>query len=228
MPTIQRQLSFPYTPEKAVGKLLIQPEAAKANGRARRGSIQQVASGIITTSLLTVKTNAITMAPDNYRRGISEPQLLTFYFDEGEDKLRDYLGTNMEVLKELMASNYKIQQVEITAGHSPEEVDSKDPKLAQKRVQAYEKLFRHELDVNSYTNSNQTVTFKIQPVVRNWDRFLKQIQLSALTPEQINQILDIVNSKATFSEKEKQLSGLDSYEYLQLYVYPACAMPMYK
>ena len=219
-PTIQRQLSFPYAPEKAAGKLLVQPEAVKKNGRARRGSIQQVASGIITTSLLTVKTNAITMAPDDYRRGISEPQLLTFYFDEGQAELRDYLGTNMEVLKEIMSGNYKIQEVEITAGHSPEEADSKDPKLAQKRVKAYENLFRHQLDVNSYTNSSKTVKFKVQPVVRNWDRFLKQVQLSALKPDQINQILDVVNSKATFREKENQLAQLDSYEYLQLYVYP--------
>ncbi|KAA9345823.1 tetratricopeptide repeat protein [Adhaeribacter soli] len=220
-PTINRQLSFPYTPEKASGKLVAQAEAVKPNGRVKRGKVREIAPGVITTSRLTVKANAVSLAPDTYRKGVSEPELLTFFFDEGKAELRDYLGTNMDVLKELLQSNYKIQAVEITTGHSPEEADSKDPKLARKRAQTFEKYMRHQLDVNSYTNTNQSVKFKVQPVVRNWERFLKQVQLSALSPEQVNQILDIINGPGSFRDKEKQLSKLDSYDYLQLYIYPA-------
>lgn len=219
-PTITRQLSFPFSPEKTTGKLVAQAEAVKPNGNAKLGQIKEIASGISTTSKLTVKNNTVSLAPDTYRKGVSEPLLLPFFFDEGKAELRDYLGTNMEVLQELLKSNYKIQAVEITTGHSPEETDSKDPKLAQKRAKAYEKYMRHQFDVNSYTNSNQSVKFKVQPVVKNWERFLKQVQLSALSPDQVSQILDIINGPGTFREKEKQLSLLDSYGYLQLYIYP--------
>ncbi len=219
-PTITRQYSFKYSPEKSRGKLLAQPLVSKGKSRAKRGKITEIAAGVITTSKLVVKTNSVSMAPDDYRKGVSEPQLLTFFFDEGEAKLRDYLGTNVEVLRELIISNYKTQLVEITAGHSPEDADSKEFRLALKRAQTLEKFYRNQLDVNSYANSNKTVKFKVTPVIRNWDRFLKQVQLSALTPDQINEILNIVNSNISFKEKEKQLAKLDSYEYLQLYVYP--------
>ncbi|MFC5271750.1 tetratricopeptide repeat protein [Adhaeribacter terreus] len=219
-PTITRQYSFKYTPEKSRGRLLATPVAAKENKAGKRGKTTEIASGVITTSKLVVRNNTVSLAPDDYRKGVSEPQTLTFYFDEGEAKLRDYLGTNMEVLKELIESNYKTTLVEITAGHSPEDADSKEFRLPLRRAQTLEKYYKHELDVKSYTNSSKTVKFRVMPVVRNWDRFLKQVQLSALSPDQINEILTIVNSSVSFKEKERQLAKLDSYEYLQLYVYP--------
>ncbi|MBK0403764.1 tetratricopeptide repeat protein [Adhaeribacter sp. BT258] len=219
-PTITRQYSFKYTPEKSRGKLLATPHVAKVNKAGKRGKTTEIASGVITTSKLVVKSNTVSLAPDDYRKGVSEPQTLTFFFDEGQAKLRDYLGTNMGVLKELIESNYKTTLVEITAGHSPEDADSKEFRLPLRRAQALEKYYKHELDVKSYTNSSKSVKFRVMPVVRNWDRFLKQVQLSALSPDQINEILTIVNSNVSFKEKERQLAKLDSYEYLQLYVYP--------
>ena len=219
-PTITRQYTFKYYPEKSKGRLLATPVVARKKKSGKRGKTIEVASGVITTSKLVVKNNAVSLAPDDYRKGVSEPLTLPFFFDAGEAKLRDYLGTNMDVLKELIESNYKTTLVEITAGHSPEAADSEELRLALKRAQAIEKYYKHELDVKSYTNSSKSVKFKVRPVVRNWGRFLKQVQLSALSPEQVNEILNIVNGSGTFLEKEKQLAKLDSYEYLQLYVYP--------
>jgi tetratricopeptide (TPR) repeat protein len=220
LPTITRQFSFTYTAAKKYGLLMARPEVAKGKNALKYGQKTLLAPGVITTSRLTVKANELWLAPDEYRKGISEPQALTFFFDEGSDELRDYLGTNMDALREFIVSNYPVQKVQITAGHSPEPGDLKKPDLAFKRARMLEKFFRNEIDVNSYANTNKAVNYSIKPVNNNWDRFLKQVQLSALSGDQVNAILDIVNGDGSFKEKTEQLSRLDSYGYLQLYIYP--------
>lgn len=220
IPTIRREMAFNFTPEKASGKLMAQGVASKPGGRSKRTKAVEIAVGVVTTSKLVVKTNAVALSPTNYHADTAAPELMTFYFDQGQAELRDYLGTDVESLLELIEGNYPTQEVEITAGHSPEEEDAKDPKLPLKRAQTIENYYRQQLDVNSYTNVNRNIKFKTIPVRKDWDRFLKQLQLSALSADQINDILSIINSTDSFKQKEKQLSGLDSYEYLQLYIYP--------
>lgn len=220
LPTITRQLSFPYSPQKPRGLLLAYAQASRGKNRSRRGQNFQLAPGIITTSRQVVKTNEVSPAPDTYRKGVSEPQTLTFFFDEGQDDLRDYLGTNISVLRELIENNYKITKVDITAGHSPEDGDFKDADLARKRAVMLEKFIKYEVNVKSYVNTNNNIVYKTRPEVRSWDKFLKQVQLSVLSADQIAEILDIVNSEASYKEKTEQLKTLNSYEYLQLYIYP--------
>ncbi len=220
MPTITREISFPFNQNKSRGILLAYPQATNAKGQFKRGQNQQLATGIITTSKLVVKKNEVTPTPDDYRRGVSEPQTLTFFFDEGQAELRDYLGTNVSVLHELIESNYRTTKVEITASHSPEDADFKDPKLATERAEMLEKHIKHQIDSKSYVNSNKNIKYKTRAIVRNWELFLKQVQLSALSPDQVNEILTIVNSEDPYKEKTEQLKTLSSYEYLQLYIYP--------
>ena len=57
LPTITRQISFPYSPQKPRGLLLAYPMASKGKNRSRKGSHIQLSSGIITTSKLVVKAN---------------------------------------------------------------------------------------------------------------------------------------------------------------------------
>ena len=220
LPTITRQITFPFSPQKPRGTLLAYAQASRKKGRAARSRNFPLATGIITTSKMVVKTNEVTPTPDDYRKGVSEPQTLTFFFDEGQSGLRDYLGTNVSVLQELIESNYKTTKVEIIASHSPEDGDFKDPGLARDRAEMLEKHIKHQIDVNSYVNSNKNIEYTVKTEVRNWEKFLKQVQLSALSADQIAEILDIVNSDDPYKEKTEQLKKLNSYEYLQLYIYP--------
>lgn len=220
LPIITRQITFPFSPQKPRGTLLAYAQASRKKGRAARSQNFALATGIITTSKMVVKTNEVTPTPDDYRKGVSEPQILPFFFDEGQDDLRDYLGTNISVLRELIENNYKITKVEITAGHSPEDGDFKNLDLARDRAVMLEKFIRYEVNTKSYVNTNKEIAFTTKAEVRSWDRFLKQVQLSALKPEQIVEILDIVNSDISYKEKTEELKKLDSYEYLTLYIYP--------
>jgi tetratricopeptide (TPR) repeat protein len=220
LPTINRQLSFPYTLSMNPGKLMGQGIASTPNGREKRTDWQQVATGLVTTSKLIARTNQVELVADTYQRNATASEVMTFYFEKGEAALSSFFGSSVPVLKSFIEANIKTQSVEITGASSPEQEEVTNPRLAGQRALAVQQHFRHLLDVAGYVNSTKTVQFTAQSLPRSWDLFLKKIQLSALPQDEIQQILDIINSAASNAQKQHQLSKLESADYLEQYVYP--------
>ncbi|MGV3504248.1 MAG: tetratricopeptide repeat protein [Adhaeribacter sp.] len=219
-PTIIRQLSFPYSPKKNPGKLVMQGIASTPKGREKRTSWKEVATGLVTTSKLIARSNKVEFEPDTYRASSRASNVLTFFFEEGENTLKSSFGSNVPVLKEFVEANVKTQSVQIIAATSPQAAEFKNSRLAWSRAHAVQKYYRHLLDIAGYVNSSKSVRFKTQAMPKTWDLFWKKIQYSAIPEAEIQQMLEIINSKASQAEKEAQLAMLESADYLEHYVYP--------
>lgn len=220
LPTITRQFSFPYSPEKNPGVLLMQGVATDQKRHEKRTKKTELAKGLITTSKLVARNNEVSYELDNYAPEQESHNTLTFYFDKGQAALRDYLGTNVTVLNDFIQANYKTEAVNIIAGTSPEKEELQKPRLATQRAQALQKFYKHKLEVSDYTNNTQAITFSTHPQRAGWDSLIKKVQASALPKDEIEKILGIVNGEGSFLQKEERLQELESYEYLELYVYP--------
>ncbi|GEO06769.1 hypothetical protein AAE02nite_44330 [Adhaeribacter aerolatus] len=220
LPTITRQFSFPYTPEKNPGRLMMEGVAMNKKRHEKRTKPQELATGLITTSKLVARNNEVSYELDNYQPEAESVNTLTFYFDKGQTALRDFLGTNVTVLNDFIESNYKTEAIEIVAGTSPEKEEIQKPRLAAQRAQALQKFYKHKLDISDYVNNTKAIRFKTNPQQPGWDAFTKKVKSSALPKEETEKIMAIVNGEGSFLEKEEKLQQLESYEYLELYVYP--------
>ena len=220
IPTLTRQFSIPYTPEKNPGRLMMQGVASNEKRREKRTARQELAKGLITTSKLVARNNEVNYEQDNFEPEEESFNTLTFYFDKGQSVLRNFLGTNVFVLNDFIEANYKTENVEIIAGTSPEREEIQKPRLAAQRAQMVQKFYKHKLDISDYVNNLKTIDFKTTTVRQGWETFITKVQTSALPKDDKEKILAIVNGEGNFLEKEEQLQKLDAYEYLELYIYP--------
>ncbi|MBG8555413.1 tetratricopeptide repeat protein [Hymenobacter guriensis] len=220
-----RQFNIPFVPRKNPGQLLATPEAQqlKPNGKRKTGKPFVVARGIVTTSRLVVRPDSLIPylpePPANLAGGGT--RVLPFFFDTGESKIRNYLGTNVAALEEFIEANQKTELVMVVAANSPEPLETKNPRLAEQRTQALVKYFKNRIDVNSYLNSVSAVRFETKAYRNRWDLFMQKVQESALQPAQVDSIITILNeAKGTFAEREEQLHRLSYFDYLEQYIYP--------
>jgi tetratricopeptide (TPR) repeat protein len=220
-PTIERQLVFDYSPAKDHGTLVVQGVATSPKGRARTTPFQEIAKGTLSTPKLIVRNDDPAYAPDEYTRDADGPLTFTFYFDQGSAKIKQYIGTHAELLEEFIASDQITDKVVIRASHSPEKEETKDPRLAARRARVLENFYRQKLRQKSVINHPDSLIFKVVPVQKNWDGLLARVKSSALPPEQITEIEHLLKAPGSFEEKEEKLRQLESFDYLELYVYPA-------
>ncbi|MDX5394701.1 MAG: tetratricopeptide repeat protein, partial [Hymenobacteraceae bacterium] len=220
-PTITRELSFPYSAKKANGTLLIENVAIKnKNGNFKISEPKAVAQGVLLTPQLIVRNQTGAFAPEGYTAEDAGKTTFTFYFEPGKAALRQYTGSNLKALHDFIASNVATQKVVITASHSPEPEELNQPELAQQRAQALENYYRQQLDTYAYLKQNDTVKFVTVTENENWNLFLKKLQQSALKPEQVNQILEVLNGDTSYNAIHQRLQQLDAYPYLKEYVFP--------
>lgn len=219
-----KQFSFSFTPRKNPGQLMATPEARqrRAGGKVRTGKPFQIARGIVTTSRLVVRQDTlIPYLPETASLEGGGTRVLPFFFDTGESKIRNYLGTNVAALEEFIEANQKTELVMVVAGNSPEPAETKNPHLADQRVQALVKYYKNRVDVSSYLNSVKAIRFDTRAYRNRWDLFVNKVQESALQPAQIDSVLTILNeSEGTFAERELQLHQLSFFDYLEQYIYP--------
>ncbi|WP_165963592.1 tetratricopeptide repeat protein [Hymenobacter radiodurans] len=221
---ITKQFAFPYTPRKNPGTLIARPDARrlKPGGKMVKGNELPLARGIVTTARLVVRQDStLHVLPETASNDRSGTRVLPFFFDVGKSAIRNYLGTNVVALEDFIDSNQRTERVMIVAGHSPDSLDAHDPRLADKRVQALAKYYKQRVDGFSYLNSVRNIVFETQAYRQRWDLFLSKVQESALKPEQIDSVVQIVNdTRGSFAQKEKRLHTLSFYDYLEDYVYP--------
>ncbi|MEJ8802693.1 tetratricopeptide repeat protein [Pontibacter sp. H249] len=213
-PTINRQMSFPYSPKKEEGRLMVQGMAIdNKTGNTKYAAPKQIAVGLNTTPLLLVRNNAYDFIPDTYEEAAEKPATLTFYFEEDQAKLRNYIGSSLEVLDKYIADNVASQNITITASQAPNETG-----MAQARVKALETYYKNQLQINDYSNKKVNIKTEIEP--ENLELLQQKIQASALPKTDKQEVLTILNSDISVKEKLKALEKTNANDYLKQYVYP--------
>ncbi|UOG76782.1 tetratricopeptide repeat protein [Hymenobacter tibetensis] len=221
---INKQVSFPYSPAKSPGELLAQGEVRqlKPKGKRLKGKETRIARGIVSTGQLVVRQDtAITLLPETADNNMGGTRVLPFFFDNGKSEIRNYLGTNVAALEDFIEANQHTTKVMIVAGHSPDSIDTRDARLADKRVQALLQYYKKRVDTDSYLNKLSDIDFETEAYHRRWDLFLSKVQQSALKPAQVDSVLLLINdTPGTYAQKEKSLHKLTYFDYLEQYIYP--------
>ncbi|WP_299757644.1 tetratricopeptide repeat protein [uncultured Pontibacter sp.] len=216
-PTIIKQLSFPYAPEKSTGQLMVQGRAIdkKDNGIAYTDP-KQVAKGLNTTPLLLVRNNDFTFAANKYAQQTDSTGKLIFYFEQNQAKLDDLSDEKLKVLDQYVMDNVPSQTITIVGMRAPGE---RSADLAQKRAQTLEQYYRQKMKVLDYSGKKVTITAEVQD---NTLETLKQkIAATALPKAQKQQVLAILNGEQSEQEKLQALQQTEAFPYLQKYVYPS-------
>ncbi|MFB9862579.1 hypothetical protein [Rufibacter immobilis] len=219
-PTMRSTFSFPYSPSKIRGQLMAQGVVSDAKGRKKYTKPKAIAQGILTTSQLTQTVFAPAYAPEEFKNEAPGPLRFPIYFDQGLATLRHGYGTNLQLLEEFIRSNQKTHKIEILSTHSPDSLETTTRNLAARRAVAVERFIKQKIETEAYNNSVAKIKFDLRTLQQNWTAFLGRVQNSALPEEQVQQILDIVNGRGSFLEKERKLQALPAYDYIQMYVYP--------
>lgn len=216
-PTITRELSFPYEPEKAKGRLMVQGRALdREDNDVVYTDPEQVATGLNTTALLQVRNNAFTFTPDQYAEDSDSTGKFTFYFEHNQSKLDDLSDAKLQVLEQYALDNVPTQKVKITGVRAPGE---KDNSLAQKRAQTLEQYYRNKANRLDYTGKKIEIATEVQ---QNTLQALQQkVETSALPKPQKQQVLAILQGEQSEQEKLQALQQTVAYTYLQKYVYPS-------
>lgn len=216
-PTVIRQLSFPYAPDKNPGRLMVQGQAiGNEDGDVRYTDAMQVADGLVTTPLLLVRNNDFGFTPDTYKEKANQPGKVSFYFDENKSTLSNNLGANMQVLEQYVLDNVSSQQITITASQAPDETGTK---LAQKRAKALEDLYREKLNTLDYSGKKVSIKTRVEETGN--DLLLQKLQSSPIAKQEKKEAISIVTGNRSQQEKLKALEQSPVYAYIQEYMYPS-------
>ena len=220
VPTIIRQFSLPYSPEKNPGKLWVQGVASTGKKKEKRTSWQELAPGVITTSRLIAYNNQVDYAPDNLLAPADSVKTLTFFFEKGQAELKNTFGSHLPQLDDFIQANYKIKTVAITAGTSLEPEEFTTPDLARQRAQALQGYFQTKYINSNYTNPNDSLRFEPILLPAPAELFRNKIKFTALPKADLQQIDTLLLTATNQTIPIEELNKLESAEYLKQYVYP--------
>ncbi|MFD2998822.1 tetratricopeptide repeat protein [Pontibacter toksunensis] len=216
-PTITRQLSFPYTPKKKEGRLMVQGRAIdNKDGDIRYTDHKQVATGLVTTPLLLVRNNEFDFIPDTYKEKANQPAKFAFFFEENKTELRSNLGSRLQVLDQYVLDNVEAQSITITASQSPDESGSK---LAEKRAESLEDYYRKKIKTLDY--SGKKVDIRTSAQKADLDLLLQRLQASALPSEEKAEAIAILSSDQSQIAKLSGLKQTEAFSYIERYIYPS-------
>ena len=220
-----KAFSVPNTPGRSPGELLARPQVRvlKRGGQVLRGPADvRLARGIADPARRVVREDtALALLPESITNQVGGTRILPFFFDDGAWFIRSFLGTNVADLEDLIDANQRTQRVLITAGHSPDSLDAHNPALASKRVKMLLYYYKKRVEGFSYLNKVADIKFDTLAYRRRWDLFLNKVTQSALKPADQDSIIAIINdAKGGYVAKEKALHRLQSFEYVEQYIYP--------
>lgn len=216
-PTITKQLSFPYTPEKSTGRLMVQGRAIdKKDNDIAYTDPKQVAIGLNTTPLLLVRNNDFTFTADKYAEDADSTGKLIFYFEQNQSKLDDLSDNKLKVLDQYALDNVPSQSIIITGMRAPGE---KNGNLAKKRAQTLEQQYRQKIKNLDYSGKKVDITTKVQE--NTLELLQGKIEATALPKTQKQEVLAILQGEQSEQEKLQALQQTEAFSYLQKYVYPS-------
>ncbi|TPG63709.1 hypothetical protein [Hymenobacter nivis] len=221
----RKSFSLPNTPSRSPGELLARPQVRvlKPGGQVLRGPADvRLARGIADPARRVVREDtALALLPESVSNQGGGTRILPFFFDDGAWFIRSFLGTNVAALEDLIDANQRTQRVLITAGHSPDSLDAHNPALASKRVKMLLYYYKKRVEGFSYLNKVADIKFDTLAYRRRWDLFLNKVTQSALKPADQDSIIAIINdAPGDYVAKEKALHRLQSFDYVEEYIYP--------
>ncbi|WP_181163613.1 tetratricopeptide repeat protein [Pontibacter mangrovi] len=216
-PTILKQLSFPYAPEKAKGRLMVQGRAMdKKDNDIAYTDPEQVAVGLNTTGLLLVRNNAFTFADDQYAASTDSIGRVVFFFEANQSKLNDLSDEKLKTLDQYVLDNVAAQDIRIIGMRAPGE---KGNELARKRAETLENYYRQKMKTLDYSGKKVNIVITAED---NTIKLLQQkVEKSALPQAQKQEVLALLQGPLSEREKLEALQNTAGYAYLQKYVLPS-------
>ncbi|MCX2741539.1 tetratricopeptide repeat protein [Pontibacter anaerobius] len=216
-PTIIKELSFPYAPEKSSGRLMVQGRAIdKEDNNIAYTDPKQVTTGLNTTPLLLVRNNEFSYTADKYIEEADSTGKLIFYFEQNQSKLDDLSDGKLQVLEQYALDNVPSQKIKITGMRAPGE---KNNNLAHKRAQTLENHYRQKMKALDYSGKKVEIATAVQ---ENMLELLQQkLEATALPKAQKQEVLAILQGEQNEQEKLQALQQAEAFPYLQKYVYPS-------
>ncbi|MFT2008797.1 tetratricopeptide repeat protein [Pontibacter sp. 13R65] len=216
-PTISKTLAFPYDPAKKEGRLMVQGRVLNAKtNEAQFGKTTQIASGISTTPLSVVKNNQVLYIPNAYHPDKDTAEVLEFFFEENQYRLRDYIGSNLRILDQYVLDNVEEQQLKVFGSQSPEEADAD---LAARRAAELQAYYLGKVEMLDYVGKEVSLT--IQHEEDYAEQLADKVKQSALPKKQVAEVLAILQKGGTMAAQTEALKQTEAYSYLQKYIYPS-------
>lgn len=216
-PIITKEFSFPYAPQKAKGRLLVQGLAIdkRKRDRVKYAEEKQVGVGLLTTPLLMVRSNEFDYTPDNYKATADGPATLLFYFDPNQFTTKSYLGENLPVLDQYAMDTVKRQTIKVIGSQAP---DEKGTNLGERRAKALADYYRSKVSALDYSGKKVDISTTVEPF--SWESLQERVNTSALPKAQKQEVTTILQSGGTDQQKVNALQQSPAFEYIRQYIYP--------
>lgn len=224
-PSASRRFSFLYEESMENGAVYIKGVASNLEKTKFQDTPEmEVAKGIITTPRLAKNAYQPVYAFHGYNNQEElEAVNVVFNFDQGSAVLRksEVQGEAGKGLDAFIASKFKTKTVTITGTHSPEGSESKNEKLSENRAKVIQKFYSERMKKYDYKNLADSIKFETKTVFQNWDKLKATLATyTGISDDEKKQVLNIVNSGASFVDAEKQIEKLSFYKKLLKEVYP--------
>ncbi|WMJ73460.1 hypothetical protein RCC89_09840 [Cytophagaceae bacterium ABcell3] len=224
-PKLSHRYSFGYDPEIGNGDLIVVGTASNmAKSRSKSTDELPLAKGLITTSTLVKDIYHVAYADHGYDfREELIPTTVNFFFDQGRSNLKasEISGEEGKKLNAYLAQNNVTRTVTIIGQHSPEGSETKNSKLADERALVIEKHYRQAMKKYDHKKVADSIKFVTKGVVMDWAGLKKELEkTSAINDDQKAQVLEIIDGKGSFADKQKEIEKLSFYKTLLNKVYP--------
>ncbi|MTI33537.1 tetratricopeptide repeat protein [Xanthovirga aplysinae] len=225
-PRESKTFSFPYMEGMDQGTLYVQGIAAEEKNpvKFRETERMPVAEGLITTSRLVKDVYVSTYAPSGYFSGEELiPTYVEFFFLQGSPVLRysEKVSERGKEFSAFVAEKNVTRTVTIRGTHSPEGPERINSRLSEQRAKAIETFYRQQMRKYDYKGMADSIDFVLKPVIDDWTEFKAMLEdYDGVSSDEKSAILNIVNGRGTFEEKERMLEQRPSYRSIFKDIYP--------
>jgi len=226
-PKITKHQAFAYKPEIGNGDLVVVGTASNLD-KTKVKSTQEmpVAKGLITTSRLVKDYSYVAYADHGYNNKEELiPATVNFYFEQGKSVLRksEMKGENAKFLDAFITAKNITRTISVIGQHSPEGTETKNANLANERSVVIEKYVKSRMEHYKQDSIVKTIQFVTKGDIKDFEPMKAEIAKDTkLTPEQKDELLNIINGSGDFTSKQQQIEKLPYYNKLVLaHLYPS-------
>jgi len=225
-PKITKHQAFAYKPEIGNGDLVVVGSASNLDKTKVKSTEEMpVAKGLITTSRLVKDYSYVAYADHGYNNKEElMPSTVNFYFEQGKSVLRksEMKGENAKFLDAFITAKNITRTISVIGHHSPEGTETKNANLANERSVVIEKYVKERMKHFKQDSIVNTIQFVTKGDIKDFEPLKAAIAKDTkLSPEQKDELLNIVNGSGDFTSKQQQIEKLPYYNKSVLaHLYP--------
>jgi outer membrane protein OmpA-like peptidoglycan-associated protein len=225
-PKITKHQAFAYKPEIGNGDLVVVGSASNLDKTKVKSTEElPVAKGLITTSRLVKDYSYVAYADHGYNNKEELiPSTVNFYFEQGKSVLRksEMKGENAKFLDAFITAKNVTRTISVIGHHSPEGTETKNANLANERSVVIEKYVKSRMKYFKQDSIVNTIQFVTKGDIKDFEPMKAAIAKDTkLSPEQKDELLNIINGSGDFTAKQQQIEKLPYYNKLVLaHLYP--------